>query len=558
MPWTDPADPGPAQRAWLGSARENVAVSRAGVLACRGVSWVSAAADAYRAVLDDERGRLDRLLVAIETLLAGLGLPGPWPLTAAQVRAGSFCRGSAGRSVRVGVGTFVSVDPEALADAGDRLATAARRLDDAAGDLSRVTWGTQNPWQSGGCRTDALAGRVGELLAGPLAPARSGRRLSDLGRSARAAAQVQRDGETGAHRTLRGVSAQLGRYPVSAVMLAEPMLLLAEARVTLGAVWADLMGEDPWAAMLHGAEQAWSDAVADGDVELAMNGLAGAVTSVLPPVLPDQVAAASLGLATLLARGGADVELVPRVDPPQLTPPHGLAGIVDVVGMTYDESQPTGLPGTPAATVTVQRLDHPDGSRSWLVAVPGTQAWGFSAWVATDMGTNLELVGGGADPMTAGVMAAMAAAGIGPDEPVVLAGHSQGGMVAMSVAAVAAGAYRIGGVVTVGAPSVPAQPPTGVPVVRLEHDEDVVPQTDGEPTQAGRDVTRISRSLADDHPVLPVEAHAVAGYRDTAALVDDQVAAVPGSAPGVTAVTGLLGGDGTTAATFQYRVTRAG
>ena len=178
MPWTDPADTSPAQRAWLGSARENVAVSRAGVVACRGVPWVAAAADAYRAVLDEERDRLDRLLAAIEALLAGLGLPGPWPVTPALVRAGSFCRGSAGRAVRVGAGTFVSVDPEALADAGDRLATAARWLDDAAGDLSRVTWSPQNPWQSGGCRTDALAGRVGDLLAGPLAPARTARRLT--------------------------------------------------------------------------------------------------------------------------------------------------------------------------------------------------------------------------------------------------------------------------------------------------------------------------------------------------------------------------------------------
>lgn len=558
MPWPDPADTSPAQRAWLASARENVAVSRAGVAACRGVPWVAAAADAYRAVLDDERGRLDRLLAAIETLLAGLSLPGPWPVTSTQLRAGSFGRGSAGRAVRVGVGGFVSVDPEALADAGDRLATAARWMNDAAGDLSRVTWGTQNPWQSGGCRTDALAGRVGELLAGPLAPARTACRLSDLGRSARAAAQVQRDGETGVHRTLRGVSAGLGRHPVSAVLLAEPMLLLTEARITLGAVWADLLGQDPWTAAVHGAEQAWSDAVADGDVELAMNGLAGAVTSVLPSALPGTVTGASAGLAALLAHGGADVELVPRVDPPHLAPPRGLAGIVDVVGKTYDESQPTGLPGTPAATVTVQRLDHPDGSRSWLVAVPGTQSWGFSAAVTTDMGTNLELVGGGADPMTAGVVDAMAAAGIGPDEPVVLAGHSQGGMVAMSVAAAAAGAYRIGGVLAVGSPSVPARLPSGVPVVRLEHDEDVVPQTDGEPTPAGRDVTRITRSVADDHPVLPVEAHAVAGYRETAALVDAQVAAAPGSAPGVTAVTGLLGGDGTTATTFQYRVTRVG
>ena len=37
--------------------------------------------------------------------------------------------------------------------------------------------------------------------------------------------------------------------------------------------------------------------------------------------------------------------------------------------------------------------------------------------------------------MTDAVLEAMGEAGVGPDEPVMLAGHSQGGMVAMSVAA---------------------------------------------------------------------------------------------------------------------------
>jgi pimeloyl-ACP methyl ester carboxylesterase len=173
------------------------------------------------------------------------------------------------------------------------------------------------------------------------------------------------------------------------------------------------------------------------------------------------------------------------------------------------------------------------------------------------MGTDLQLVGGRGDPMTAGVVAAMGAAGIRPDEPVVLAGHSQGGMVAMAAAAVVGGTYRIGGVVTAGSPTVPGRLPAGVPVIRLEHDEDVVPQTDGEPTVAGGDVTRIRRALADDHPVLAAEAHAITSYLETARLTDAQEATSPGSAPGVDAITAVLGGDGTTATTVQYRVERA-
>ncbi|HEY0118783.1 MAG TPA: hypothetical protein VGC04_08395 [Cellulomonas sp.] len=567
MTWLDPADPVPAQRAWLMSAHEGATLARTTVNACRDVPWVSPAADRYRAAVDDERGRLDRLLAAIDELLAGLGLYGPWPVTTGQVSAALSCQGYGGRSLRIGDGAFVSVDPEALADAADRLARAAGALDDASLNLARAQWGASSPWQSGGqlrgqlvgqlggVRGSGLAGRIGTVAHGPFGPAPAAARLRRLGSSLRAAARAHGDGETGAHAVLRGVSTALGRNPLTGALAVGSRLRLAGARIAGEALWADLTGREPWPALVHGAERAWSDAAAGGELELAMAGVAAGLTAVVPTALPHPVAVASGGLAALLARSGADVELVPRVDPPQLAAPQGLAGVVDLVGRTYDEGQPTGLPGTQTATVTVQRLDHPDGARTWVVAVPGTQSWGLSRAVATDMGTNLALVGGRDDPMTAGVLAAMRAAGIRPDEPVVLAGHSQGGMVAMSAAAAAAGAYRIGGVVTAGSPSVPHPSPAGVPVVRLEHDEDVVPQTDGEPTPAGRDVTRITRSLAHDHPVLPVEAHQLSGYAETARMVDEELAAA--AAPGIAAVTGLLGRHGTTATTLQYRVERA-
>ena len=56
---------------------------------------------------------------------------------------------------------------------------------------------------------------------------------------------------------------------------------------------------------------------------------------------------------------------------------------------------------------------------------------------------------------------------------------------------------------------------------------------------------------------MVTEAHQISGYVETARLTDADVAAAPGSAPGVSAVTALLGGDGTTAATLQYRVERS-
>jgi hypothetical protein len=556
--WLVPADPVAAQRVRLVAAYDAVSLARAGVVGCRDVPWVGAAADAYRVAVDGEEGRLTRLRSTLAAMLSESGIP--WPATMAEI--GAFCRGASGRSLRVGGGGFVAVDPEALADAAGRLERAADALDAAAADLARALWG---PWQPGWPvgrlvgilrPADALGPRIWELMDGPLAPRWSAARLRALSGSARATAQLQGDGETGSHRRLRALAATVGHFPALGAVEALPAAVVGTWRAEWTVGRTVLTSDDPAGDLRLDAAEAWSGAMAAGAAEVALQGLAGLLTSGIPPALADPVPVASAGLALLLARG-ADVTLVPRVDPPQLAPPRGLEGILDAVAKTYDEGQPTGMPGTSTATITVQRLDHADGSRAWLVAIPGTQSWAFDQAVATDMGTNLQLVGGLKDPMTAGVLQAMATAGIPPDEPVVIAGHSQGGMVAMAAAAAAAGTYRIGGVVTAGSPSVPERLPTGVPVIRLEHDEDVVPQTDGEPTAAGGDVTRITRALAGDHPVMVTEAHQISGYVETARLTDADVAAAPGSAPGVSAVTALLGGDGTTAATLQYRVERS-
>ena len=537
-------DPAAARRARVASAHQHAALARAHVAACARVPWVGSGADAYRAAVDDEHGRLDRLVAALEAALAGLGLPGPWPPTMGQIAAAATCWGALGRSVRVG-GDFVAVDPQALADAGVRLGRAADDLDAAGTDLSRAVWESA----TAGLPLRGNAAGLADLLLSPVAPGRSAARLRDLGAAARASAQLHADGETRAHRRMREAAGSEGRVPV---LDAVRVLSVAAAGV-VHAEWtaarAVATGRDPRAELTRAAERAWADAMARGGGEVAASGLAGLLTAAVPPVLPDTVAVVSGGLAGF-ARGGGDVTLVPRADPPQLAAPRGLEGILDVVATTSREGQPT-------ATVTVERLDHPDGSRSWLVAIPGTQSWAMDRDIATDLGTNLQLVGGRGDPMTAGVVAAMGAAGIRPDEPVVLAGHSQGGMVAMAAAAVLGGTYRIGGVVTAGSPTVPGRLPAGVPVVRLEHDEDIVPQADGEPTVAGGDVTRIRRALADDQPIPVAEAHAITNYRQTARLTDAAEAALPGSAPGVGAITAVLGGDGTTATTVQYRVERA-
>lgn len=157
--------------------------------------------------------------------------------------------------------------------------------------------------------------------------------------------------------------------------------------------------------------------------------------------------------------------------------------------------------GVPHATVAVRRITGQDQKPSWLVAIPGTQ----SATPAThpwDGLTDLELLAGHPDQASEAIQAAMTDAGVGPDEPVVLVGHSLGGMAATALAASPSFArrFRIGGVVTAGSPVAGFRTPPGVPVLHLEAAEGVVANLDGRPPAANpRTVDRVtvSRVLAD-------------------------------------------------------------
>jgi hypothetical protein len=125
-----------------------------------------------------------------------------------------------------------------------------------------------------------------------------------------------------------------------------------------------------------------------------------------------------------------------------------------------------------------------DGARhvSWIVDLPGTKDWQLAPGprpAVNDLATNLELV---ADQPTARVQAlqvALRQAGAGATEPVLLVGHSQGGMVAVRAAAELQRDFRVTHVVTAGSPVGGMPVPAGVQVLSLENSRDLVPHTDG-------------------------------------------------------------------------------
>jgi hypothetical protein len=306
-------------------------------------------------------------------------------------------------------------------------------------------------------------------------------------------------------------------------------------------------------------------AVARGEADLLVGGaarkqvpsaLGGPMSGLLRGALPGVRAPVADPLPRLAAEvAGGDPGpsvLVPRADPAALPAPRTAADVLRNVGASYPAGH-GGRPGTPHSTISLQRLTHPDGSRGWVVAIPGTQSGSFGGAVATDMATNARLVAGLPDDMSSGVLNALRDADVPADEPVVLAGHSQGGMVAVAAAALAGGAYDIRAVLTAGSPDVPRRVPPGIQVRHYRIEEDLVPQADGRADTVGRDVVAVRRSIGAANLDT---AHALDEYVRTAELTDVELAGSPALRGFDAELARVLGPEGTTAETWQFAVTR--
>jgi hypothetical protein len=174
--------------------------------------------------------------------------------------------------------------------------------------------------------------------------------------------------------------------------------------------------------------------------------------------------------------------------------------------------------------IDVRILTLPDGSRRAIVDVTGTKSWDpLPTRDVTSLTTNGRALVGERTAYESGVLAAMRHAGVRASDDVMLVGHSEGGMVAVTAArdAVASGEFNVTHVVTAGSPiglTVGALPAT-VQVLALENSRDVVPHLDGVAnpdrpnvtTAAGR---RGDGSVLGDHDVggayLPLAADAQA------------------------------------------------
>jgi hypothetical protein len=313
----------------------------------------------------------------------------------------------------------------------------------------------------------------------------------------------------------------------------------------------------PWRLHDSGLARTFADAVA------ADPALADLVLDAAAPPNPSQLLAELVSpsrgvsetslLARLLAGLYADGSPMLARRPADPTddasgPPRGMADLIR--GLTVRGDNNAGG----AVDIRIVTTFAPDGStsRAAIVDITGTTEWALatrSSKTVSNLATNLRTVGNEPSTYEAGVVLALRDSGIGPDEPIMLVGHSQGGLVAARLAADLAGSaeFRVTHLVTVGAPIGLVDIPPSVQVLSLENAGDVVPELDGtlNPTRPNQVTVKVDRggSGTDQRHDLG------SGYLPAAADVD---ACVDGSVVDwMSGARAFLGGTGVSTRVFQ-------
>jgi hypothetical protein len=193
---------------------------------------------------------------------------------------------------------------------------------------------------------------------------------------------------------------------------------------------------------------------------------------------------------------GSGVVCAPGVDRTGVAarPPRNLVDVLEDLDQRNGDSR--------HGEIDVRILTLPDGSRRAIVDITGTKSWDpLPTTDVTSLTTNGRALVGERTAYETGVLDAMRAAGVRRSDRVMLVGHSEGGMVAVTAArdATASGEFDVTHVVTLGSPiglTVGALP-SRVQVLALENTRDVVPHLDGAANPDRPNVTTASAKSGD-------------------------------------------------------------
>ena len=171
-------------------------------------------------------------------------------------------------------------------------------------------------------------------------------------------------------------------------------------------------------------------------------------------------------------------------------------------------------------TVGIDLFHNPSGNKTAVVYIPGTQSFGFGDGPnPLDMASNIQAMGAaGSAASEKAVLLAIKQAGIESSDEVILVGHSQGGMVAGTIAAGPSG-FIAAGLVSFGAPLAQLRNPKA-PVMAIEHTNDPVPNLSGKANPLRKNWVSVQRvsSKAESNAVL--FSHSLKSYKNTSLLID--------------------------------------
>ncbi|MDF1605261.1 alpha/beta hydrolase [Nocardioides sp. YIM 152315] len=256
------------------------------------------------------------------------------------------------------------------------------------------------------------------------------------------------------------------------------------------------------------------------EVQHLVNGGGGLLTGLGPFVVPDRRTATAL-LAAAYADGDPVATRRPDLRVPSAgRQPDSVADLLDhlaqVAALSPDPDSPAN------GTIEVQTLD-PDSDRArHVVYLPGTDDLATLPWAqdhdVRDLGSDLRSAAGESTAYQRGILHALADAGVRPDEPVLLVGHSLGGMEAAALASRDTG-LAVTDVVTAGSPTAQVGDfPADVRVLSLEHHGDVVPLLDGADNPDR--TAQVTVTFESGHDETVADAHGYEPYRAGAAAVD--------------------------------------
>lgn len=420
---------------------------------------------------------------------------------------------------------------EILAGARDRMEGVAAWATIALSDLGGGSWG--------GGAASVVSAHVADALdwvnAGPGGARAVALEIEEISRGLAETVTLLEDAERGAGSLWDRLGAAF-----------EDSLRRGVAGLEL-ASWLGTAATKPWSLLVPGGPSSVSGipppeptALVDADLLEQALGVGHAIPlgpALLGPSVADfltwVLALTAMGWAELL--GGPHGLSVEQVDTRMVTPPSGTEDLVERIGALYPSAGDDGN----VAHVAIECIEHRDGSRAWIVEIPGTQSFMPDGGAnPLDLTADLQMMAGETSDVMIAVSVAMEQAQIPPGEAVMLSGHSLGGIAAMALASndSFASRFAVSSVVTAGSPVARFAPLGGASVLSLENSTDIVRALDGAPNPDRATWITVEHDLrasdvAADRAAATslVGSHEPATYARTAGLFDSSSSSSAGA-----------------------------